>query len=467
MASTDATPNDHAWRRLAQALTGALVRPGDEDYERARTIWNARFDRRPDGIAQCESAADVVEAVRFASEHGLLVAVRGGGHDYAGNSVCDGGLVIDLSRMRGVRVDPGSRTARVQGGARWRDVGAAAEPHGLAGTGGTVSTVGVGGYTLGGGFGHLSRQRGLAVDNLLSAEVVTSRGEIFRASETENADLFWALRGGGGNFGVVTEFLLQLHPIPPEVLVSQVIYPMADAGKALAAYRDVAEKLPVETTCYAFFIHVPPLPELPAEHHGEVAIDLVTVHTGDPAEGRALIEPLRSLGAPIADTTDTQPFENVQQMFDPGVPPGLRWYSRGLELDALSDEGLSTLVGHAARMPGPYTMVYLMPGGGAIREVPPDATAYCHRFAAYSFHILAGWSEAAGDEANMTWVRLFHEEMAPHAREGIYGNLLAEDEGHRVKEAYGENFERLLAIKRRWDPDNLFRMNHNLAGDSP
>ena len=368
--------------------------------------------------------------------------------------------MIDLSPRSSVRVDAQARTARVEAGARWAAVDAAAQAEGLAAVGGTVSTVGVAGFTLGGGFGHLSRKHGLAVDNLISARVVTTDGRIVRASDSENEDLFWALRGGGGNFAVVTSFDLRLHSVPHEVLAGQIIYPFSLARQVLEAYRDFATRAPDETTCYAFIINLPPVAGIPAKHQGQVAIDLVVVHAGDPAEGMQLIEPLRSLGEPIVDAVGPQPYTAVQQTFDGGVPEGLRWYTRGHGFAELSDDLLETIVGHTSHLPGANTMVYFSPMGGAINRVPAGATAYPHRSAAHGLHILAGWADQAEDDAHLSWVRRFHDAVTPFAEGGVYVNLLGEDEAGRIPDAYGPHFESLSALKRKWDPENLLHGNH-------
>jgi FAD/FMN-containing dehydrogenase len=452
------------WSSLASRLRGDLITSNDDAYDEARAIWNARLAQRPAAIVRCGAVQDALATAAFAKENHLPLAVRGGGHDYAGRSVCEGGVVLDLSPMSSIIIDAEARTARVQAGAGWAAVDAAAQPEGLAAIGGTVSTVGVAGFTLGGGFGHLSRKHGLAVDNLVAADVVTADGRALRASESENEDLFWALRGGGGNFAVATSFEFELHPVAHEVLAGQVIYPFSQARQVLEAYRDFTVDAPDETTCYAFIINLPPVAGIPAKHQGQVAIDLVVVHAGDPAEGMQLIEPLRSLGDPIVDAVGPQPYTAVQQTFDAGVPKGLRWYTRAQGFDGLSDELLATIVEHTNPLPGTNTMVYFSPMGGAINRVPTGATAYPHRSAAHGLHILAGWADADEDDKHMAWARRFHDAVTRFAQGGVYVNLLAEDETSRVPEAYGANYERLKSVKRKWDPDNLFRCNHNIPG---
>ena len=454
--------DDRMISRLVGRVRGDVLRPGDVGYDSARTAWNSRLDRRPGLIVRCADPDDVVAAIDLAREETIPLAVRGGGHDYAGNSTCDGGLLIDLSPMNAVQVDPRALTVRVQTGATWGEVDRATQRFDLATIGGTVSTVGVAGYTLGGGTGHISRAHGLAIDNLLSADLVTAAGQRVCATETENPDLFWGIRGGGGNFGVATSFEFALHPIGPDVLAGQIVYRLEDAPGVLRAYREFMKDAPDELVCYAFFIRVPPVPAFAEEHHGQVVIDLVLVYTGSVAVGEEVVRPLRTLADPILDWVEPQPYAAVQQTFDAGVPKGLRWYTRAHSLSALSDAALDVLVRHAEPLPGTGTMVYLAPGGGAISRPDPTATAFAHRDAAFDFHVLAGWEEPEDDEALMSWVRTFHDDMTPHATGGVYVNLLGEDESERVRVAYGENYDRLVALKNEWDPENIFRMNHNI-----
>jgi FAD/FMN-containing dehydrogenase len=458
----DTRPDRSDWDAVAARLRGSLVRPGDAAYDEARAVWNARIDRHPAAIVRCAGVEDVVVALGAAREWKLPLAVRGGGHDYAGLSTCEGGIVVDLAALHEVTVDPAAMTVRAQAGARWSAVDGATQAHGLATTGGTVSSVGVAGYTLGGGMGHLSRLHGLAVDNLLSADLVTAGGEAVRASAVENPDLFWAIRGGGGNFGVATAFEYRLHRVGPEVLTGQIVYPFSAATKVLEAYRRFAAEAPDELTCYAFIFNIPPVPPFPERYHGQVGIDLVVVHVGEIAEGLRLIEPLRTLGEPVLDAVGPQPYATVQQTFDAGMPKGLRWYSRAHHLDRLSDEVITTVVEHARQLPGLFTMAYFGPLGGAIGRVDPGATAFPDRSAAFAFHILSGWADSAADERNIAWTRTFHQALRPHAKGAVYVNLLSEDEDARIPTAYGANYDRLAAAKRRWDPGNLFRLNHNV-----
>lgn len=441
---------------------GTVIPPDDDGYDEARTPWNGRFDRHPAVIVQCSTPADVSHALDFAAHHGLPLAVRGGGHDYAGYSARDDALLLDLSPMDSVSVDPDARTVRVGPGAIWADVDAATQEHGLATTGGTVSTVGVAGFTLGGGTGHLARTYGLAADNLRAAEVVTAGGELVTASEDDHPELFWALRGGGGNFGVVTAFEFDLHPVGPEVLAGQVVFRIEDAPEVLRHYRSFMADAPDEVNCYAFVIPLPPLEVFPEELHGQPALDLVAAYSGDVAAGEAALEPLRSFGEPVLDGVAPQPYTELQQAFDAGVPKGERWHSRAQYLDELTDEAIDAFLDAVDPFEGPMTMVYFEPCGGAIGRADPDAIAFPHRDAAYSVHVLAGWSDPDRDDELVEWTESVHAAMAPYSDGSVYVNLLSRDEHDRVPQAYSENYDRLRAIKAEWDPENRFDSNQNL-----
>lgn len=448
--------------RLAETVSGAVLEPGDDGYEEARRVWNGRFDRRPAVIVRCAGADDVAAAIEFARARGLSLAVKGGGHDYAGNSACEDGLLVDLSPMQEVRIDAGARRAFVEPGVTWRAFDGEAQASGLATTGGACSTAGVAGVALGGGSGHLVRRFGLTLDNLLAAEVVTADGRRVRADEEENPDLFWGLRGGGGNFGVVTRFEFRLHEVGPQVLAGQIVLPLEAAADALRAYRGVMADAPDELQCYAFLLRVPPLEAFPEEQHGKVALDLIPCWSGPLEEGEAALRPLRELGDPILDAVEPLPYAVLQKSFDDGLPKGQRYYSRAHYLDALPDAAIDTLVAHAGGLRGAFSTAYLEPMGGAVGRVDPGATAFPHRGAAYGFHLLAGWTEPGEDAGHMAWAREFHEAMAPHAAGGVYVNLLGDDEQERVAAAYGDNFGRLAELKRAWDPENVFRGNHNI-----
>jgi FAD/FMN-containing dehydrogenase len=451
---------------FSRSLRGPLLRPGKPGYDEARAVWNGRIDRRPALIARCSGAADVLLAVRFARENDLLVSVKGGGHDYAGNGVCDDGLMIDLSAMNGVRVHPGARTADAGPGACWGAFDHEAQAFGLATSGGTCSKAGVAGVTLGGGTGYLSRRFGLTIDNLLSADVVTADGRLVTASERENPDLFWGLRGGGGNFGVVTSFELRLHEVGPLVLGGQVLYPFDRAREALRMYRDLVAGAPDELQCFAFVFRAPPIPAFPERHRGRLAIGFGLGYSGAPADGEAILRPLRELGDPILDTVQPIPFLALQQGFDDALPAGQRYYSRAHYLGGLPDGAIDAFLRGCDRLSGAYTLAYFGLEGGAVERIDSGATAFPHRKAAFGFHILAGWTDPKEDEPIMTWAGEFHEAMAPYSTGGVYVNLLGDRDAAGVRAAYGANHERLAEVKRAWDPGNLFRMNQNIEPKS-
>ncbi len=445
---------------LARAVSGDVARPGDEGYEEGRSVWNVRFDRRPAVIVCCREARDVVAAIDFAREQGLQLSVKGGGHAYAANTVGDSGLLVDLSPMKGIRIDRASMTAQIEAGVTWGEFDAEAQERGLATPGPTVSMVGVAGSTLGGGNGYLSRKYGMVIDNLLSADVITADGRLVHASADENPDLFWALRGGGGNFGVVTSFEFRLYEVGPEVLAGQIVHRFEDAEKVLRLYREFMGEAADEIQCYAFVLRVPPIPEFPQEFHGEIAIDLVVFHSD--ADGEEALRPLLDYGNPILAFVGPQPYAAVQQSFDAGLPAGQRYESRSCDLAELSDEAIATFTNQVGDLPGEFTVAYFGAGGGAIGRVDQAATAFAHRRAPYSLHVLAGWTDADQDEEVTEWARNLHEAMAPYATGGVYVNLLGTDEQDRVPTAYGGNYDRLVELKGRWDPENLFRMNHNI-----
>jgi FAD/FMN-containing dehydrogenase len=454
--------DDVMLRSLRGRMRGPVLTAEDAEYDDARRIWNGRFDRRPAAIARCTAVADVRAAVDFARRNPILVSVRSGGHDYSGMSVCDGGLMIDLSQMSAVEVDGASKTLRVQPGARWGAVDRETQALGLATTGGVVSTVGVAGYTLGGGTGHLARKYGLAIDNLLSADVLTAAGDMVRASETENADLFWGLRGGSGNFGIVTALEFGLHELGTHVLAGQLIHPLEQAHDVLRFYRGFMADAPDEVQCYAFFIRVPPLPVFPEQYHGKVAIDLVVTHAGPLEDGEKRLGPLRSFGRPLLDTVAPLPYVTLQQAFDAGMMGLNRWYSRAHYLHELTDGAIDAIVARVQDLPGEFTLVYLEAEGGAIARVDRAATAFAHRDARFALHIFPGWAKAADDAAMMEWAREFHSEMSPYATGGAHANLLGGDEQNGARSAYGTNYARLLDLKRKYDPENFFLMNNNV-----
>lgn len=446
-----------------QTLRGRLAQPGSDDYEQARTIWNAMIDRKPALAVRCAGAADVMSAVRFARDNDLIIAVRGGGHNIAGNAVCDGGLQIDLSLMKSVRVDPVSRTARVEPGVTLGEFDKEAQAFALATPLGINSTTGVAGLTLGGGFGWLSRGLGLSIDNLLSADVVTASGELVRCSESENADLFWGIRGGGGNFGVVTSFEFKLHPVGPTVLAGLIVHPLEDAKEVMRFHREFVETVPDEMVCWFVIRQAPPLPFLPPEWHGKEILALAVCYNGDIAEGERLAKPLREFGKPIADIISPMPYTAWQTVLDPLLTPGARNYWKSHDFAGLSDGLVEVMMDHARRIPDAQTEIACAHLGGAVGRVARDATAYNHRDGKYVMNVHGRWADPAKDEACIAWARSLWKAAAPFATGSVYVNFLTQEEGNRVPDAYGENYERLVALKNKYDPTNLFGVNQNIS----
>ncbi len=447
---------------LAGQLRGRVLDASDAAYDEARTIWNAMVDRRPALIVQCAGAADVINAVRFASDNKLLVSVRGGGHNIAGNAVCDGGLMIDLSPMKSVRVDIAAKRAWVEPGATLADVDKETQSFGLAVPTGINSTTGIAGLTLGGGFGWITRKFGLTIDNLVSADVVTANGELVRASQTQNSDLFWALRGGGGNFGIVTAFEFQLHDIGPQVLSGLVVHPIADARAVLEQYRQALETAPDELTCWVVMRQAPPLPFLPQEWHGKEILVLAMCWCGDLDAGEKATQRLRSIGKPIADVVGPNPFAGWQQAFDPLLTPGARNYWKSHDFIALSDPAIEVLLDAIGKLPGPECEVFIAHVGGAAGRIAVGATAFPQRNSHFVMNVHARWREPAMDQACIGWARQLFEAAKPHSAGTAYINFMPEDETDRVEAAYGDNYKRLAEIKQQYDPQNLFRMNQNV-----
>ena len=447
-------------RDLTRRIHGRVLQANDEGFDEACRISNGRFDRRPDIVVRCANADDVRTAVDFARDEGVTLSVKGGGHSYAGKTLADGGLLVDLSLMKGIRIDVGSSTATVEPGVTCRELDRATQEHGFATPLPTVSSVGISGAALGGGTGYLSRKHGLTLDNLVAIDVVTADGGQLRASEREHPDLFWALRGAGPNFGVATSLQFRLHQVGPAVLAGQVIYPFDNAADLLRFFRDFMGAAPEGFQCYPCMIRIPPVEPFPERFHGHPALDFVLYHL-DPGAAD-FVKPLRELGETILDMVEPVAYTTLQQTFDEALPLGQRYYSKGHYLDELSDASIDAIAAHATDMKGEFTAAYLEPLGGAIGRVATSATAFGGRSAGYSFHILAGWMDPAQDNAVMAATRDFHDAMAPHATGGVYVNLLAEDEDHRVPAAYGDNYARLVELKTEWDPDNLFRMNYNI-----
>jgi FAD/FMN-containing dehydrogenase len=461
-ARTAAPPDDAAVATFADELAGELLTPASAGYDEARAVWNAMIDRRPALIAQCVNAEDVIRAVRFAAAHDLPLAVRGGGHNIAGSGVCDGGVVIDLGRMRAIAVDAGARTARVEPGCTLADFDAAAQAHGLATPLGINSTTGIAGLALGGGFGWLSRSLGMTVDSLLAVELVTAAGEWVRASASEHADLFWAVRGGGGNFGVVTAFEFRLHPVGPEVVAGLIVHPHDGAGDLLRAYRQAVADAPDALTVWAVLRKAPPLPFVPEEWHGRDVVVLALCYAGDADEGMRALAPIRALGTPIAEAIGVQPYAAWQQAFDPLLTPGARNYWKSHDFSTLNDGAIDVVVDYAAQLPGPECEIFLAHLGGAVNRVAADATAYPHRSVEFVLNVHTRWQDAGDDERFIGWARGFFDAAAPHATGGVYVNFMPQDEVARVQSAYGTNYDRLARIKATVDPMNVFRSNQNI-----
>jgi FAD/FMN-containing dehydrogenase len=447
---------------LRPQLRGSLCLQDEAGYDEARTIWNAMIDRRPSAVVRCGGASDVMGAVRLARDNGLLVAVRGGGHNISGNAVCEGGLLIDLSPMRSVRVDPKKRTARVEPGVTLGEFDKEAQAFGLATPLGINSTTGVAGLTLGGGFGWLSRKFGFTVDNLISADVVTADGALVQASAVENPDLFWAIRGGGGNFGVVTSFEFKVHPVGPDLASGLIVHPFARARELLAGYREVAAAAPDELTVWVVLRKAPPLPFLPAEVHGKEILVFAVCYAGEPANAEKALAPLRALGKPIADVIGVQPYAAWQTAFDPLLTPGAFNYWKSHNFTALSDGLLDTLVDYVGTLPTEECEIFIGQVGGASNRISADATAYPHRDANFVMNVHTRWRDRGDEQTAIKWAREFFAATAPHATGGVYVNFMPEDETERVPGAYGSNYTRLAALKARYDPDNLFRLNQNV-----
>jgi FAD/FMN-containing dehydrogenase len=450
--------------RLESALRGRLIRPGDEDYDSARAVWNGMIDRRPALIARCAGAEDVAAAVGFAREQRLPLAVRGGGHGVAGHAVCDEGLVIDLSQMRAIEVDPDSRTARAEGGCTLGDLDAATQRHGLATPLGVVTKTGIAGLTLSGGMGWLRRRHGLSCDNLAAAEVVTADGRVLRASDDENEDLFWAIRGGGGNFGVVASLRYRLHPVGPDVFFCFVLYPAERAEEVLGGCERFLDGAAEDVAPLGVLGRVPAAEDFPEESHGRPYAALLALHPGDPAAGEVALRPLRELGDPIADLSGPMPYTEAQAVLDEDYPDGGRYYWKSLNLSRLDAEAIERLVARSAAAPSAESTIDVWFQGGAMARVAEDATAFANRRRPYLLGIEGNWEDDGESEENVAWVRDTVDELRPFSDGGAYLNFpgfLEEGEG-LLRDGYGGNLERLAEVKRAYDPDNLFRLNANV-----
>jgi FAD/FMN-containing dehydrogenase len=457
-----ATLLNEATQKLKGKVKGQVVLPSDPNYDEVRKIWNAMIDRRPAVIVRCAKADDIPHALELARLNGLEVSIRGAGHNIAGNALCEGGLMIDLSTMKNVRVDVTNRRAFVEPGATLADFDEAVQKHGLATPMGINSTTGVSGLTLGGGFGWLTRKYGMTVDNLVSAEVIIADGKKIRASENETADLFWAIRGGGGNFGIVTQFEFKLHPVGPQILAGLIVFPSKQAKQVLRQYREFVESAPEELSVWVVLRQAPPLPFLAKEVHGKPVVVLAICHVGDIAEGEKLTKPLRRFGEVQGEHIGAQPYVQWQKAFDPLLTPGARNYWKSHNFTELRDEALDAMIEFANKLPSSQCEIFIGLISGAANRIPAHAMAYAHRDARFVLNVHGRWDEAAQDETGIAWARAFFKASAPYASAGAYVNFMTEDEGDRVVAAYGANYARLAQIKQRYDPNNVFHLNQNI-----
>jgi FAD/FMN-containing dehydrogenase len=447
--------------QLRAQVAGDVIGPGDAAYDEARKVYNAMIDRRPAVVVRCSNVGDVVAAVNFARENELDLAVRGGGHSVPGFGTCDDGVVIDLSGMRSVTVDPTSRTARAEGGATWGDFNDATHAHGLATTGGIISTTGVAGLTLGGGIGYLARGFGLSCDNLISADVVTADGRTVVASENENADLFWALRGGGGNFGVVTSLEFRLHPVET-IYGGPMFFEVDDAATVLRFYREFIADAPEELGGFPAWQIAPPLPFIPEDRHGDVFLAFVACWAGPIDQGEAMLKPLHDVAPVVAEHVGEMPYPALNSAFDALVPPGLQHYWKANFANELSDAAIDAHLEHGSKVPVVNSTVHIYPIDGACQRIASDATAFAYRDANFATVIAGMWPDPSQNEANTRWVRDYYDATAPLSEEGGYINFMAGDDQDRIKANYRVNYDRLVQVKRTYDPDNLFHLNQNI-----
>jgi FAD/FMN-containing dehydrogenase len=453
---------------LRRVLSGPLLLPGEAAYDEARSVWNALVDRRPRLIARCRQVSDVVACVNFAREVGLPLSVKGGGHNISGLAVCQDGLMLDMSLMREVRVDPEARLAVAQPGCLLGDLDRATQDHGLATVLGFVSTTGLAGLTLGGGFGYLTRRLGWTSDSLRAVELVTADGHVVRASEQEHADLLWGLRGGGGNLGVATSFEYALHPVGPEIVGGVIAWHLSDAADVLDMYRALTAHAPLDLTCAAVLRRAPRVPWLPEGVHGKPIVALVACHTGPPEEASEALAPVRTFLRPVGHVLQRRSYVSQQALLDATQPAGRRYYWKSEFLPALDPALLAAALEHAGRMPSPHSALLLFPIDGALERLPDEHSAVGHRTARFALNIQAAWEAAPDDQVNIEWARSAWRDLRRFSTGGTYVNFLTEEEGdERIRAAYGQNYERLVEVKTRWDPDNLFRVNKNVAPRPP
>lgn len=450
-------------RKFKDSLRGELIQPSDANYDEARKVWNGMIDKHPALIARCAGVVDIINAVNFARANKLLVAVRGGGHNVAGNAVCDDGIVIDLSRMKSIRIDPVRNTCRVEPGLTWGEFDRETQAFGLALPGGIQSTTGIAGFTVGGGFGYLSRKYGLTIDNLLSADVVTADGKLLIASETENPDLFWGIRGGGGNFGIVTSFEFKLHLVGPVILGGMLLHPLEKAREVLRFCREYVAKAPEDLSIFFGFITAPKAPHLPEQIQGKPALAVIVSYVGAIEEGERIIQPLRKFGSPAIDMVEPKPYIALQSMLDAANPPGWQNYWKSEYLKGFSDEAIDILIEYASKRPSPMSKIIIGQLLGAVNRVSNNETPYNHRDAPFIINIVSMWSDTTKNEENIKWAKALWNAVQPFATGGVYVNFLMTEGTDRIMAAYGkENYERLVMLKNRYDPANFFSLNQNI-----
>jgi len=452
----------HITEDLRNNIRGYVLTPNQKGYNEARTIWNAMIDKKPGVIVQCSGVADVMTCVNTARDNNLLTAVHGTGHNIAGNALCDGGLMIDLSNMNSVTIDPRSKKAYVEPGATLADFDHEAQAFGLATPLGINSTTGVSGLTLGGGFGWLTRKHGMTIDNLLSAEMVTADGKFLRTSPKEKPDLFWGIRGGGGNFGIVTRFEFQLHPLGPEILAGLIVYPYKDAKSILNKYRKFTDKSPNDLSVWVVLRQAPPLPFLPKRVHGKEVVILAIFYAGNIKDGQKLIKPLRKFAKAHGEHIGPVPYVVWQQSFDPLLTPGARNYWKSHNFSELNNGAIDSIIEYAGKLPSPQCEIFIGQLGGKAAKVAPDAMAYGNRDANFVLNVHSRWDKNKDDKKCIDWARDFFTSSAPYATGGVYINFVTEDESDRISAAYGSNYKKLVRIKNKYDRKNLFRMNHNI-----
>src|SRR6266550_3050515 len=457
-----ATQSSKVGKELRGMIKGSVLIPDDPGYEEARQIWNAMIDRRPAMIVQCANADDVSAAIAFPRRNKLEISIRGAGHNIAGNALCNDGLTIDFSNMKNVRVDAGKRRAYVEPGATLANLDEATQAHGLATPVGINSTTGIAGLTLGGGFGWLTRKHGMTIDNLVSVDMVTADGRKIRASETDNPDLFWAIRGGGGNFGVVTQFEFQLFPVGPEIFAGLIVFPFSQAKQILNKYRQFVNSAPEELNVWVVLRKAPPLPFLPENVHGKEVVVLPIFYSGAAADAEKLIAPLRAFGDAHGEHLGAQPYVAWQKALDPLLTPGARNYWKSHNFTELADGAVDSIIEFAGKLPSPQCEIFIGLIAGAPNRIASDAMAYGHRDAKFVLNVHGRWDEAKDDARCMGWARDFFKASAPYASAGAYVNFMTAEEGERVAAAYGANYDRLVQIKKHYDPDNIFHLNQNI-----